>query len=100
MHDLELIVTVICSMLASSGLWAFIMHLVNKKSAANNMLKGLGHDRIIELGRQYVNRGYITVDEFENLYDYLYKPYKDLGGNGTADKVIEEIRKLPMRRGE
>lgn len=40
------------------------------------MLKGLGHDRICYLGECYIQRGYITKDEYENLHDYLYLPYK------------------------
>ena len=35
------------------------------------MLLGLGHDRIVYLGSCYVERGYITQDEYENLHDYL-----------------------------
>lgn len=98
MHDIEIVVTIISSFLASSGLWAFIMHIAEKKSAQNEMLRGLGHDRIMELGQFYIDRGFITVDEYENLYDYLYKPYKGLKGNGTADKMLEDVKKLPLKQ--
>lgn len=41
------------------------------------MLVGLAHDRIMYLGMQYVDRGYVTQDEYENLRAYLYDPYKN-----------------------
>ena len=44
-----------------------------------------------------IQRGWITKDEFENLNDYLYRPYEELGGNGTAEKIMQEVRKLPLR---
>lgn len=61
------------------------------------MLLGLGHDRIIFLGGQYIKRKSITKDEYENLHDYLYKPYLELGGNGTAEKIMKEVDKLPLQ---
>ena len=36
------------------------------------MLLGLGHDRIVYLGSCYVERGYITQDEYENLHELNY----------------------------
>ena len=62
------------------------------------MLIGLGHDRIIYLGLCYIERGWVTQDEYENLNDYLYDPYSQLGGNGSAKKIIEEVNKLPIRK--
>ena len=44
-----------------------------------------------------IERGYITRDEYENLYDYLYKPYEAMGGNGSAKQVMEHVKKLPIR---
>lgn len=61
------------------------------------MLKGLGHDRICYLGECYIQRGYITKDEYENLHDYLYLPYKKLGGNGTAERIMKEIDRLSLK---
>lgn len=61
------------------------------------MLLGLAHDRIMSLCMTYIERKYITSDEYENLYEYLYKPYEKLGGNGSAKRVMNEVNKLPIR---
>ena len=54
-------------------------------------------DRIMYLGMRYIDRGWITQDEYENLNTYLYEPYKKLGGNGSALRVMQEVNKLPIR---
>lgn len=94
---IPLVVTVITSVLASSGMWAFIMSRADRKDARTRMLIGLAHDRIMDLGFKYLERGYITKDEYENLDTYLYEPYKEMGGNGTAKKIMQEVNKLPIR---
>ena len=93
----QTIFTVICSVLASSGFWAFIQSRTSHNDARTQLLIGLAHDRIIYLGMSYIERGYITRDEYENLHDYLYSPYTNLGGNGTAKKVMDQVDKLPIR---
>ena len=95
-HLLELAVTVFCTALGSSGVWAFIQKKNDKKDAKTQMLIGLGHDRVMYLGQKYIERGNITSKEYENLVDYLYKPYEMMGGNGSAARVIEEVKKLPL----
>ena len=97
MRFLELALTVLASVLASSGFWAFIQSRRDKKDAKTQMILGLGHDRIVNQGMIYIKRGYITPDEYENLYDYLYKPYEKMGGNGSAKRIMEEVRHLPTR---
>lgn len=62
------------------------------------MLVGLAHDRILFLGMHYVDRGFITQDEYENLHDYLYVPYEKLGGNGSAKRVMQEVDRLPIKK--
>lgn len=99
-----LIMSIVAAIFASTGFWAFFTYLIQRKdtkdSAEAQMLKGLGHDRICYLGETYVARGYITKDEYENLHDYLFLPYKKLGGNGTAEKVMKEVEKLPLEKEE
>jgi hypothetical protein len=84
-----------------SGIWKILEILLNRflsgKDNKAKMLLGLGHDRIVYLGTQYLKRGYITRDEYENLHDYLYIPYTKLGGNGTAKKIMEEVEELPLK---
>ena len=98
--DKETIKMVILAIFASSGFWAFLLAIVNKlfdkKSAKNKMILGLGHDRIIALSEKYISQGWISSDDFENLHDYLYLPYIKMGGNGTAEKLMHEVEKLPI----
>lgn len=96
-HTLEMVVTIMISVLGSSGLWAFLQKRTEKNDAKSLMILGLGHDRIIYLCEQYISRGYLSHDEYENLYEYLYKPYKAMGGNGTAERLMEEVKKLPVK---
>ena len=98
MSILEAFVTILVSVLASSGVWAVVMKVMDKKDVRTQMLIGLGHDRIMSLGTSYIARGYITSEEYENLVDYLYKPYELMGGNGSAKRVIDEVKKLPLNK--
>ena len=100
---------VFTSVFASQGLWALILYFVQRKDKKrekedeelknqSQMLLGLGHDRIIFLGTEYLKKGSISEHEFENLNKYLYEPYKKLGGNGTAEKIMEDVKKLPVKK--
>lgn len=104
-HWIQSAVTIIGAVLASSGFWAFMQKRQEHKATKNKqttietqMLIGLAHDRITYLGMTYIERGYITQDEYENLYEYLYKPYEKLGGNGSAKRIIAEVNKLSIRK--
>lgn len=70
------------------------MHKSDKKSATARLLVGIAHDRITWLGDKFIQRGYITPDEYENIYG-MFKPYQELGGNGSAKRVMEKVEKLP-----
>lgn len=94
----QIAVPLAVAVLTSSGLWALVSKRADKNDVERKMLVGLAHDRIIHLGMVYVTRGYITQDEYENLNDYLYQPYEKMGGNGSAERVMEEVRKLPIKR--
>ena len=91
---------IVVAALTSGGLWALVAKRADKNDAERKMLVGLAHDRIIHLGMVYIERGYVTQDEYENLNDYLYAPYEKMGGTGSAKRVIGEVRRLPIRKGE
>lgn len=94
----QIIITIFSSVLASSGLWAYIQKKAERKDVKTQMLIGLAHDRIIFLGMSYIERGWITQDEYENLYEYLYKPYEAMGGNGSAKRIMTEVNELPIHK--
>jgi hypothetical protein len=93
----KLIITGLLSAMASSGFWIFLQKRMQNKDAKTLMLIGLGHDRIIRLGLKFIEKGWVTEDEYENLNHYLFKPYKQMGGNGSADRIMREVNKLPIR---
>ena len=55
------------------------------------------YDRIKHLAKSYLSRGYITVEEYEDL-KRMHKVYHDeLGGNGFLDDIMKEVNKLEKR---
>lgn len=97
MHWAEVVFTVIGSVVASSGFWVWLQNRNEKRSANTQMILGLGHDRIIYLCEKYIERGWISTDEYENLRVYLFDPYEKMGGNGTAKRLMAIVDKLPTK---
>lgn len=92
----QIILSVIASFGASSGFWAWYIQRSNSKSATNQLLLGLAHDRIISLGMSYIKRKWITEAEYHDFVKYLYTPYSKFGGNGLAEKIMLDVSKLPF----
>lgn len=93
----QVLTSVLIALISSTGLWSYIASYRNKHDAKTRLLIGLAHDRIIYLGTMYIDRGYIKPDEYENLHDYLYVPYAENGGNGSAKRVMEQVKLLPIK---
>lgn len=83
---------------ASTGFWAFCQFLVqryfDRKSAVKAALLGLLHERLVEQCEAYLNRGYASEGEIRDLEEYIYTPYRNLGGNGTGESMFEKTREL------
>lgn len=98
----ELATSIIVAVFASSGFWALVTAIVtkvlDKKNAKTKMILGLGHDRIKTVCEEALQRGWITTDDYEDLDKYLYQPYRKMGGNGTAEKLMNDVRKLPIHK--
>lgn len=98
----EAILIALIAGITSGGISQLAIFLIQRKdkkqnNPLNDMVRGLGHDRIIYLGQKYIQNGFVTRDEYENLHDYLFIPYQELGGNGTAEKVMKEVSNLPIK---
>lgn len=92
----QIILTIVTALLASSGLWAFLGKKLERNNSERELLVGIGHVELVFFGMQYIERGWITRDEYETLQG-LYKPYVKLGGNGSGTKIMKELEELPIR---
>ena len=92
----QLIITVVVAVLGSNGLWAWIQSRSTAKSARDRMILGLGHAEIFRVAEKYIHRNGITMTELDDLEKYLYKPYSDMGGNGTAAAIVQKCKELPI----
>lgn len=93
---IELIVTVMLAVLGSNGLWAYIQSRNTRRTAKDRMILGLGHAEIFRTAEKYIERDGVTTDELEDLEKYLYKPYKEMGGNGTAETIMHKCHSLQI----
>ena len=89
-------ITVVCAVFASGGFWAWLQHRSSLTNAQTRLILGLAHDRLIDKGMMYIERGWITKDEYDDYYNYLYRWYYEFGGNGLAEKVYHEVKNLPV----
>jgi hypothetical protein len=87
----------VASILASSGFWAFVQKRDATKHATTRLLMGLAYEKIAQVGLSYIDRGWISKDEYEDFRKYLYEPYRELGGNGVAERIMLEVSGLPLR---
>ena len=94
---IQMALTVVVTVLACNGFWAYLQSRRDKKDAKTRMILGLGHDRIVAKAMEYIERGWVSKDEYEDLNKYLYEPYTAMGGNGTVRRLMVEVQKLPIR---
>lgn len=91
----ELANPVITTLLGSSGIWMWAKSKSDRNNHEHALLLGVSKNQLITLGRTYLDRGYITMDEYEE-YEEEYKLYSALGGNGLARRVFKQVDDLPI----
>jgi len=87
----------VASVGASSGVWAYIQKRSQTTTAQTRLLMGLAYDKIITIGMAYIERGWVSKDEYEEYLKYLVEPYKEMGGNGVANRIATDVGALPFR---
>lgn len=99
MH-IDIIVTLAVAVFGSTGFWTWLMNRNKKKTAEARLIMGLAYSEIIKRSENYIKRGYIETEEYNELNKYLYQPYREMGGNGTAEKLMKEVQQLPTSKEE
>jgi hypothetical protein len=52
------------------------------------------HDRLYQACQYYLKQRYCSIDDRDNL-EYMFRPYKKLGGNGTGEELYNRCMALP-----
>lgn len=99
-HWYEIALAIFGAILGSSGLWAYITAKRTRDSNRDKLLKGLSHMIITDRAEEYIERGSVGSEEFALLYNLVYASYKELGGNGAAERLMHELERLPTKKEE
>lgn len=93
----------VLAIFVSAGFWKLIevivVHFLTKPKITpeTRLVLGIGQIEIIFFGTKFLEQGYITTEEYDSLKNEIYGPYIEMGGNGLAKKMMEEIEKLPIK---
>ncbi|MDR2939558.1 MAG: hypothetical protein LBV08_04465 [Clostridiales bacterium] len=80
--------------LMAGGFTTFCRYIWQQQRAIKDGVKALLKDRIIGICNHYREKGNCPVYALE-MIDALYNEYANLGGNGTAETLRNEMRTLP-----
>ena len=82
---------------ASAGFWSFVSRWLDKKSANTRATLGICYLGVKMSCKMLLAKGWATTDEIEDIEKYIYEPYKSLGGNGSAERLMNKVRELPIK---
>ena len=51
---------------------------------------------LVAEAKSYLDEGQITSAAYAHLYNEVYVPYKELGGNGIVVKLMKDVEKLKV----
>ena len=71
--------------------------LETQNEAQNEGMKYVLLDRILYLGKHYINDGSVTFDDRKRLGDMHTVYHSRLNGNGDADAVMDGVYELPLK---
>lgn len=83
------------ALFGAPGMWAYVKSKTDHNNNAAKLLLSVSKNQLVMLGRTYLERGYITMDEYEE-YEAEYQVYSALGGNGLARRIFKQVDDLPM----
>lgn len=96
---------IIIAILGSSSVAAIVTAVINAVLARSKQFKLLEtadriilKDRLKHLGKSYINRGTVSVEELEDLHE-MFNCYRSLGGTGF-DAVINRVNSLKVSPSE
>lgn len=95
---LEALFTLLCSIfsLLFKHLFKKLKESKDRQKAVEAGLQALLRNELVRRFREYETKQEISIIDMENI-EHMFKEYKNLGGNGTVEKMYEEMLKLPTK---
>lgn len=89
---------IVVAVLGSNALVELVKWLTTRKKPkpSDKLLVALAQDRIVYVGSGCIKQGYITREQLTILTSII-TPYRQLGGDGLADAIMDRCRSLPIR---
>lgn len=95
---MDILYTIALAVFASTGFWSFINAIYtkrsDKKSVERRALLGLLHEQLVVKCEFYLDQGWISFQDYEDLRKYIFEPYQSLGGNGTGEAMFNKVTDL------
>ena len=88
---LQELFAVVCMLIGY--LFKKILMLWKRQQAIENGVQALLRNELIRRYREYEVKGEISILDKENI-THMYEEYKNLGGNGTVEKLYDELLDL------
>lgn len=85
----------ITTVLSGPGIWAWAKTRTQRNDSEDELLLQVAKNQLVSNGHEYLKRGYITMDEYEE-YESEYRLYSRLGGNGLARRIFKQVDDLPI----
>lgn len=83
-----------------SGVFALLVARQKKGNGIEAGVRILLYDQIKYRGNHFIERGYVTRDEYEDLIKMHEVYHTALDGNGYLDNLMLEVNRLPHSKQE
>ena len=80
---------------ALSSIISFVLQALKDRKRSNKIDKFLLLHLIEETCKDALSDNRITKEDLQKL-DEMYTLYKGIGGNGYADSIVAQVKKLPI----
>ena len=79
-----------------SGVFGVVAKRKDKATSINSGVMIILYDRIKYLGKKYISEESIAFDDLEDLIK-MHEIYHNMGGNGYLDKIMVQVKALPLK---
>ena len=109
------IVTLVVGIFGSTGYWSWkatkreknsevykrITEIEDNVNEYMDMMKksimGIEYLNVVKHCEGWIERGWVDQDDLRDLQHYIYDPYRQKGGNGTAERIFNQAARLPHK---